>query len=136
MAKIKILIVEDDSISRELLSDFLADLGDVEVAAHGKEAISAVEKTLESGRPYDLICLDIMMPEVDGLAVLKTIREMERRKGLHSGNRSKVIMTSALSEKAVVIAAAQADCDAYLVKPLTHTLLFAKIREVGLPVSE
>ena len=62
----RILIVEDDFICRRLVHDILAPYGDCDVAMNGKEGMKAFKMALNAGKPYNLICLDIMMPEMDG----------------------------------------------------------------------
>lgn len=67
----KILIAEDDFVSRKLLNTLLTPLGEVDIAANGQEAFIAVKMSFGTDQPYDLICLDILMPEVDGIIALK-----------------------------------------------------------------
>ena len=98
----KILIVEDDFVSRQLINKLLTPLGEVDCAANGNEAFTAVKMAIDNNQPYDLICLDIMMPEVDGIMVLKKIRQLEAQLGLNPETRSKIIMTSAVSDKKFV----------------------------------
>jgi two-component system chemotaxis response regulator CheY len=128
MPKIKILIVEDDFLARKLLNIYLSPIGEVDVATNGTEAVSAVKIALDEHQPYDLICLDIMMPETDGIQALKQIRSQK--------NNSKVIMTTALSDKGRVVAAAHATCDAYIIKPVTKSRLFTELRKLGFEVAE
>jgi len=132
----KILIAEDDFVSRKILNTQLASLGEVDIAANGNEAFTAVKMAFETNQPYDLICLDIMMPEVDGIMVLKKIRQLEVQKGLNPETRSKIIMTTALSEKSHVLAAAQANCNGFLVKPIDRARLFDEIRKLGFDIPE
>ena len=77
----KTLIVEDDFTSRLLLQEILKIYGPVHIAVNGKEAVDAVHLALELGEPYELICLDIMMPEMNGQESLGKIREMEEARG-------------------------------------------------------
>ena len=64
--KIKILIVEDEFISRTLLKEMLHPFGDCDVVTNGVEAIERPGKSYSSPvQDYDLVCLDIMMPEVE-----------------------------------------------------------------------
>ena len=130
----KILIAEDDFVSRKLVNTLLAALGEVDIAANGNEAIIAVKMALKNNQPYDFICLDILMPEVDGIMALKKIRQLEAQKGLNPETRSKIIMTTAVSDKNYVLSAAQADCDGYLVKPIKKDRLFDEIRKHGFDI--
>ena len=130
----KILIAEDDFVSRKMLNKLLIPLGEVDSAANGQEAFMAVKMAYETNQPYDLICLDILMPEVDGIMVLKKIRQLEAQKGLNPEKRSKIIMTSAVSDKKYVVAAVQANCSSFLVKPIDQARLFDELRKLGLNI--
>ena len=132
----KILIAEDDFVSRKLVNTLLAPLGEVDIAVNGNEAIMAVKMAFKNNQPYDFICLDILMPEVDGIMALKKIRQLEAQKGLNPETRSKIIMTTAVSDKNYVVAAAQANCDGFLVKPITKDRLFDEIRKHGFDIPE
>jgi len=132
----KILIAEDDFISRKILNKILSPLGEVDIAANGNEALNAVRMAIEANEPYDLICLDIMMPEIDGIMALKKIRQLEAQKGLDPETKSKIFMTTAISDKTYVLAAAKANCDGFLVKPITKDRLFDEIRKHGLDIPE
>jgi len=63
---VRFLIVDDDPICRELLRSIFSHYGDCDAAFDGSEAVDAVRLAIEDAHPYDLICLDIMMPGVDG----------------------------------------------------------------------
>jgi len=132
----KILIAEDDFVSRKILNTQLTSLGEVDCAANGNEAFIAVKMAFEDNHPYDLICLDIMMPQVDGIMALKKIRQLEAPKGLSPETRSKIIMITALSDKNHVMAAAQANCDGFLVKPIEKKRLLDEIRKHGFDIPE
>ena len=132
----KILIAEDDFVSRKLLNMLLVSLGEVDIAANGHEALTAVKMAIEDNQPYDLICLDILMPGVDGIMALKKIRQLEAQKGLSPEKRSKIIMTTAVSDKSYVLAAVQANCDGFLVKPINKERLFDEIRKHGFDIPQ
>lgn len=132
----KILIAEDDFVSRKLVNAFLATLGEVDIAANGQEAFVAVKMAIDNNQPYDLICLDILMPEVDGIMTLKKIRQLEAQKRINPEKRSKIIMTSAVSDKKYVVAAVQANCNGFLVKPIDKTRLFDELRKHGFDIPE
>ena len=91
----KILIVEDDFISRKLMQKFLDPYGETDVAVNGEEALDAFQMAWKEDSPYDLICLDIMMPQKDGQEVLRTIRAIETGKGLEGEKSAKILMTTA-----------------------------------------
>ena len=80
----KTLIAEDDFTSRLLLQAILSPYGECHIAVNGREALHAFNLAHEEGHPYDLVCLDIMMPELDGHAVLSALRPLKRLKGFLS----------------------------------------------------
>lgn len=114
----KILIVEDDMVSRKFLNKYLKQYGDCDMVVDGLEAIDAYLISVKEAQPYDLICLDIMMPKVDGVKVLKAIRDLEDQNKVPIEKRSKIIMTTALGETQIVKAAFDMGCDAYASKPI------------------
>jgi len=129
---VKTLIVEDEITSRVLLRELLKRFGPPHMAMNGKEAVDAVSAALQAKEPYDLICLDIMMPEMDGQAALKRIRQLEDEAGIEAQERAKVIMTSALSDKGNVLEAIRSQCDYFLVKPIDGRALLEELRRLGL----
>jgi len=133
---IKILIVEDELRSRRILSSFLYPFGKVDIAVNGKEAFAAVKKAIEDNQPYELIFLDIMLPELDGIAALKKIRQLEARQGLNEDIRSKIIVTSASADRDVILKAAKADCTSYMIKPIDKTRLYNEMRKHGFAIPE
>jgi two-component system chemotaxis response regulator CheY len=126
----KALIVEDDFSSRILLQELLAPYGQCHIAVNGREAVSAYHIALDAGQPYDLVCLDIMMPEMDGHAALKEMRALEELKGIDSTHGAKIIMTTALGDVKNVAAAYKAMCDGYLVKPVDKAKLLGLLDEL------
>jgi len=128
----KTLIVEDDFTSRLLLQEILKHYGPVHIAVNGLEAIGAVDESRKAGEPYNLICLDIMMPEMDGHAVLDTIRQREEALGILSSDGSKIIMTTAVDQVKSVIQSFHGLCDAYLFKPIHKAKLLEQLRALGL----
>lgn len=114
----RILIVEDDWVSRKFLQKFLSQYGECDVVVDGLEALDAFLFSLKNEQPYELICLDIMIPKVDGVKVLKTIRDLEKQKGILPERRSKVIMTTALAGTDFVKNAFEIGCEGYAAKPI------------------
>lgn len=128
----KTLIVEDDFINRLLLQEILKAYGPLHVAVNGKEAVQAVRLALEANAPYELICLDIMMPELDGQGALLQIREQEKSHGVRDGDGAKVIMTTAMDDIKSVSTSYKHLCDAYLTKPIRTEQLFEELRKLKL----
>lgn len=128
----KTLIVEDDFTSRLLMQEILKDHGPAHVAINGEEAVTAVRQALEAEDHYDLICLDIMMPEMDGQEALRRIRELEEAHGILSSSGAKIIMTTSLNDMKNVGDAFNSLCDAYLVKPIQKGQLLEQLRELTL----
>ncbi len=128
----KTLIAEDDFTSRKVLQAFLAPYGECDVAVDGKEAIQAFRAAHAGGNPYDLVCLDLMMPKMDGHRVLAAIRETEDRMTIHGSDRVRVVITTRLSDSRNVLKAFKGQCEAYLVKPIDRRSLIEKLKELDL----
>ena len=128
----KTLIAEDDFVSRMLMQELLKTYGPLHVVDNGREAVEAVRLALAANAPYELICLDIMMPDLDGQAALTQIRELEKSKGIRDGDGAKVIMTTALDDIKNVSTAYKHLCDAYLAKPIDQEHLVAELRNLQL----
>ncbi len=128
----KILIAEDEYVSRKFLYKFLSNYGECDVTVDGMEAIEAFLMALEEEEPYQLICLDIMMPEVDGLKALKTIRNLEEERNIPKEKRAKIIMTTALNYTKEVNEAFEAGSEAYAAKPINTEKLLEVMKKLGL----
>jgi two-component system chemotaxis response regulator CheY len=130
--KLNILVVDDDSASRELMGALLSDYGQCSNATNGADAVKAVTKSLDDKTPFDLICLDIMMPEMDGLEALKLIRELEQEAGIAEPDRAKVLMTTTASQVSKTMKAFHHGCSGYLVKPISKDAIAKEISKLPL----
>jgi Response regulators consisting of a CheY-like receiver domain and a winged-helix DNA-binding domain len=128
----KVLIVEDDSTSRKLLFKLLSQYGECDQVIDGLEAMDAFMLSLREKDPYDLICLDIMIPKVDGLKVLKAIRDLETQRGFLPRRRVKIILATVLAETERVKNALEIGCDGYLPKPIDANKLKELLKDLGL----
>ena len=114
----KILIVEDDLASRKFLCKVMSDYGECDITVDGMEGLDAYLIALDEDDPYELVCLDIMMPKVDGVKVLKTIREIEKQRDIEGDRKVKIIMTTALNDANVVNNSFDNGCEVYATKPI------------------
>jgi two-component system, chemotaxis family, chemotaxis protein CheY len=128
----KTLIVEDDPTSRLLLHTILRGYGQCELAADGREALAAVVQAEKIKQPFHLVCLDIMMPDIDGKEVLDTLRGLERASGRLPETWSKVVMTTARDDVNTVGTSYYNLCDRYLIKPIDKAKLLTCLRELKL----
>jgi two-component system, chemotaxis family, chemotaxis protein CheY len=127
-----VLIVEDDFASRRLMQSFIEPLGSYDIAVDGEEAVVAFNNALENGKPYDLILLDIMMPNIDGLETLKIIRSVEKENQILGNKATKVVMTTALDDSKSIMGAFQAQCEGYLAKPINKSNFIETLQELKL----
>ncbi len=128
----RILIADDDLIARLLLSEYLADMGTCDAAVDGVEAVRAHRLALQRKRPYDLICLDIMMPKMDGLEALTKIRELEKENDVPQDKQVIIIMVTAVIDELNRKTALDAKCDDYITKPVNRNELIKKLKELSL----
>ncbi len=128
----KILIAEDDLASRKFISKMLSVYGECDMAVDGLEAVDAFMISITENIPYDLICLDIMMPKMDGVKVLKTIRNLEEQYNIPPERKVKIIMTTALSETEIIQKSFEYECDAYASKPIDMEKFKEVMQKIGL----
>src|ERR1041384_6852893 len=114
----RILVVDDDAAVREWVGRALRLEGcDVELASDGSEALELLEG---NGDDPDLVVLDVLMPNVDGLEVCRTLRR--------TGSRLPVLMLTARDQVADRVAGLDAGADDYVVKPFALAELLARVR--------
>jgi two-component system chemotaxis response regulator CheY len=129
----KTLIVEDDFISQQVMKELLSTYGEVNVAGDGNEALQIFIENLEDiSSRFDLILLDIMMPEIDGLEALQYIRNLEDAYSISGLDAVKVVMTTALDSFENINKAFKNQCDAYLVKPIDRPKMERLLKDLNL----
>lgn len=130
---VRILVVEDDFTSSKLMERILEPYGEVDTVTNGKDAVEAVRAAFANGTPYTLICLDIMMPEMDGQEALKLIRKLEGEHEIPNGNEAHIIMTTALDDpQSVIEAYYRGGATSYVPKPIDKDHFLKLIKNLGL----
>jgi two-component system chemotaxis response regulator CheY len=131
----KFLIVDDDILSRRLLQKLLSSFGECHIARDGEEAVNSFRVSLEENSIYDLICLDIMMPKIDGQEALKMIRHLEQEHNV--SKKVKVIMITCLEDvKSVIDAYYKGKVNSYIIKPLLKEKLYEELYKLGIITKE
>ena len=126
----KSLVAEDDATNRRLLQTFLSKYGGCDIAVDGKEAVSAVRRARENHQSYDLVCMDLRMPEMDGQEAIREIRRQEAIAGVV--NVAKIIVTTIHTDMDSITGALLGRCNAYLVKPIDTAKLRNELTSLGL----
>jgi PAS domain S-box-containing protein len=113
-----LLIVDDNDLNRDMLSRRLARLGfETQTAGSGRAALDLIETDR-----FDLVLLDIMMPDLDGVEVLKSIRRA------FSAQRLPVIMVTARDQSEDVVAALKCGANDYITKPIDFPAALARVQ--------
>lgn len=119
---LRILVAEDNAVNRTMVVRLLGKHGhDVRVANNGREALVAIDEDA-----FDVILMDIEMPEIDGLETTRLIRERESG----AGKRTPIIALTAHAMKGDEEKCLAAGMDAYVSKPIHPTTLFEVIDRV------
>ena len=127
----KILVADDNVICRKVLAGILAAYGQCDSVVDGKEVLEAVTRACESGQPYELICLDLGMPVVDGHEALLGIRRLEAQRQVSPDKAAKIVMVTGSQEPELVEQLFKEGCDQYIVKPFDKKILQANLEKVG-----
>jgi len=128
----RILVVDDELVSRTKMKTIISRFGDVKTAENGAEAVNHFRKALENGCPYQLVTLDINMPDMTGTEVLYRFREMERQNPTNNGKAAIIIMVTAQSDKDNVMTCLQSGCNDYISKPFNYDIVRTKLLRFSL----
>jgi two-component system, chemotaxis family, chemotaxis protein CheY len=123
----KILVVDDDATNRKLLREILHDMAACDLIESGPKAIEAFRSAFQLAIPYDLVLLDIAMPEMDGIEVLKQLRMVEKLQGIEIGHGTPIFMITA--HKQEFMKAFREGADDYLLKPIDPAVLIDKVQD-------
>jgi two-component system chemotaxis response regulator CheY len=126
----KSLIADDDATNQKLLYTFLSDLGECNIVDNGVAAVNAVREARKKRQSYDLVCMDLKMPGMDGHEAIHEIRRWEQKD--YASKIARIIVITAHTDVDNIFAAMMGHCDAYLAKPIDITILRSKLKGLGL----
>lgn len=129
---LKVLIVDDVPQNGRVLKALMAKYADCDIALNGREAVNAFQNAWKQGEPYQLVCMDIMLPDIDGLKVVEVLRKMEEAMKVEESKRIKIIVVSSLEDTQHRMKAFNLDCAGYITKPISSKDLFECLKQAKL----
>ncbi|MBF0595479.1 MAG: response regulator [Candidatus Omnitrophica bacterium] len=125
----RILVIDDETINQKLIKNLLkGDQFEVVTVDNGTKGVKAYFDSIGKS-PFDLILLDIVMPDMSGIEVLKKIREEEKSRGIKYGYGSSIPIIMLTASKESWMDAFDGGCDDYLLKPFKNEQILNKIKE-------
>ncbi len=125
----KTLVVDDELVSRKKMIKILNDFSQCDSVKDGKAAVRVFRAAIETGKPYDLVTLDVFMPDLDGTRILSMLREIEDELSLKS--KASILMVTSHSDSDTV-KACLGKCNGYVVKPFNRETLVNKLTKLNL----
>ncbi len=132
----KILIVDDETISRKILIKNMESLGECVAVDNAKEGLSELDLAAKKEVPFDLVSLDVSMPGMDGRQMLQHIRKRELAAKIPKENRVKVIMVTSRMNMATIKACIKMGCNGYLSKPVSKYQLLTTLGKIGFEIAD
>ena len=126
----KTLVCEDDPIGRRVVQLFLQPYGECATCTTGPEAVALFEEALVAGRSFSLALLDVSVPKLSGIEVLKRIRELETQ--YSAAKPCAAVMLTGRREPAFMEEAKKFGCDRYLLKPIAESALLGELQALGI----
>lgn len=128
----KILAVDDTLMYREMLKQLLASHGEVHEAEDGELAVAAFVQAHEAGEPFDLVFMDVLMPNMDGHQAAQAMRKQEVVRGILSEHEVPIVMLTTMDEpKRIMQAYFRDGCSQYVNKPMTQEKLDEVLSALG-----
>ncbi|MBU2627446.1 MAG: HDOD domain-containing protein [Proteobacteria bacterium] len=132
----KILIVDDETISRKLLLKKMARIGSCTAVDDSLEAMELFDKAVKAKAPFNLITLDVSMPKMDGKQLLSMIRKKEKVLKTPGKDRVKIIMVTSRMNMSTIKECIKLGCNGYLSKPVNTYQLLGNLGRIGLIPSD
>lgn len=125
----KILIVDDEEFICEILTEFLSEYGDPTAVTEGTEAFQIYKDARDNNEPFDLIYLDVMMPDISGLDILKKIQANEEH--LPEDKKTKIIVITSSYDPDNFFDAYRGGCQVFMTKPIRQNIIKEKLAQLG-----
>lgn len=126
----KILIVDDEEFICEILTEFLSEYGEATTVMEGSKAFQTYKDARDSNDPFGLIYLDVMMPDISGLDVLKQIQENEA--GVSDEEKTKIIVITSSYDPDNFFEAYRGGCQVFMTKPIRQNIIKEKLAQLGI----
>ncbi len=127
----RILVVDDDYVSRMKLKALLTAYGDCDTAQNGESALKSFKTAHKEKFHYQLITMDIEMPDMTGQVVVHDIRKWEEANNINESQKTKILMVTIKSNMKDIMSAFEEGCEWYLSKPVTPENLAVAMAKVG-----
>jgi two-component system, chemotaxis family, chemotaxis protein CheY len=126
---LKMLIVDDVLMNVMMLRSAVAEFGEADISQDPNQALDTLRAAYAAGAPYDLLFLDIMMPGMSGLDVLKVVGKMGR--SYATPTRTKVIMVTSQAERNSIVSAISEGAAGYILKPFQPARIREEVRRLA-----
>ncbi|MFC1532055.1 HDOD domain-containing protein [Thermodesulfobacteriota bacterium] len=132
----KILIVDDELVSRMKMQKIMNSIGECEAVESGSAAVMSFSSALKNKAPFELITLDVSMPEMNGIEILNKYRAIEKEMKVPNEKQVKVMMVTSQADKETIITCVKAGCNDYITKPFDKAIIISKLQKMGINISE
>jgi two-component system chemotaxis response regulator CheY len=107
-------------------------MGECILVTDKEQALSEFKEAHDSEQPFNLVCLDMILPDSHGREILEAIRDLEQTWEIIGEKSTKIIVTTGVTDPATVVSAFQCGCAAYVTKPIDKIQLLREVRGLGL----
>ncbi len=132
----KILIVDDENISRKILVSKMKPIGTCVAVNSAKEALAAMAAAEEENAPFDIVTLDVSMPGMNGQELLEHIRKKEADNNVPKAEQVKILMVTARMNMGTINACIKRGCNGYLTKPVSQAQLLQGLGKLGFDLKD
>ena len=127
----KILVVDDEVVSRTKMKIIMNQFGACIAVDNGLTAINSFENAMKYKKPFDVVTLDISMPDMDGMEVLARLRQLEVGAGITKEDQSTILMVTGDSDQSTVVESIELGCNGYVSKPFKKEIIVEQLIKLG-----